>query len=334
MSWSGRQRVDRPRRARAPGWPAGTPAPTSRSAATPRRRPRSAPGRSPPTRSGAARTAAAARRSSPRGRARGRGRRAGGRTRRPAGCARTAACRCRTRPRTCRRCPATVNSVVCGSTPSVAKWNLTDSQAPRAVIAHLLVVVALGPAGGERVAEPVPVGLGDLVGRVGERGGALVRGHHQVGVVAVVPDHAGRRHHLAVAQVVGHVQHGGDEGLVAGEHLGLVGLAVGRVRQVLADEPALGPGRDDDRVLDLLGLGQPEDLGAEVLPPVRPAQPATGHRPRTAGARPPAAASTRTPRTAAAGRAVPARRPASSLITRYGVSPMAAGGTGEGVSRK
>jgi hypothetical protein len=29
--------------------------------------------------------------------------------------------------------------------------------------------------------------------------------------------------------------------------------------------------RDDDRVLDRLGLHQPEDLGAEVLPPVRPA---------------------------------------------------------------
>jgi len=34
--------------------------------------------------------------------------------------------------------PATVNSVVCGSTPSVAKWNFTDSQAPRAVIAIFL----------------------------------------------------------------------------------------------------------------------------------------------------------------------------------------------------
>ena len=30
--------------------------------------------------------------------------------------------------------PATVKSVVWVSTPSVAKWNLTDSQAPRAVM--------------------------------------------------------------------------------------------------------------------------------------------------------------------------------------------------------
>ena len=30
--------------------------------------------------------------------------------------------------------PATVNSVLPGSRPSVAKWNLTDSHAPRAVM--------------------------------------------------------------------------------------------------------------------------------------------------------------------------------------------------------
>ena len=144
--------------------------------------------------------------------------------------------------------------------------------------AHLLVVVALGPAGGERVAQPEPVADGDLVGRVRERGRALVRRDHQVRVVGVVPDHPGRRHHLARVQVVGHLEHGADERAVAGQHLGLVRLAVGGVRQPLADEAALGPGRHDDRVLHLLGLGQAEDLGAEVLAPVRPAQPAAGHR--------------------------------------------------------
>ena len=59
--------------------------------------------------------------------------------------------------------------------------------------AHGLVVVAHRPAGGERVAEPEPVGRGDLVGDVGELRRALVRGHHQVGVVAVVPHDVGRR---------------------------------------------------------------------------------------------------------------------------------------------
>jgi hypothetical protein len=34
--------------------------------------------------------------------------------------------------------PATVKSVVSGSSSRVAKWNLTDSQAPRAVMAIFL----------------------------------------------------------------------------------------------------------------------------------------------------------------------------------------------------
>ena len=143
--------------------------------------------------------------------------------------------------------------------------------------AHLLVVVALGAARGERVAEPVAEPSRDLVGGVGERRGALVRRDHQVRVVAVPPDHARRRHHRVAVDVVGHVEHARDERLVAGQHLGLVRLAVGRVGQALAHEAALGAGRDDDRVLDLLRLDQAEHLGAEVLEPVRPAQPAARH---------------------------------------------------------
>ena len=143
--------------------------------------------------------------------------------------------------------------------------------------AHLLVVVALGAARGERVAEPVAEPARHFVGRVGERRGALVRRDYQVRVVAIPADHAGRRYHPVAVDVVGYVQHAGDERLVAGQHLGLVRLAVGRVRQPLAHEAALGAGRDDDRVLDLLRLDQAEHLGAEVLEPVRPAQPAARH---------------------------------------------------------
>ena len=56
--------------------------------------------------------------------------------------------------------------------------------------AHLLVVVAGGAARGERVAQPVAVFDGDGVGDVGERGGALVRGDHEIGIVAVAPHDA------------------------------------------------------------------------------------------------------------------------------------------------
>ena len=144
--------------------------------------------------------------------------------------------------------------------------------------AHLLVVVALGTAGGERVAQPVLVPEGDLVGDVGEGRGPLVRRHHQVRVVAVEPDHAHRRNHQVADDVVGDVEHRADEHLVAGQHLGLVGVAVGRIGQPLADEPALRARRHDDRVLHLLRLDQAEHLRAEVLGPLRPAQTAARDR--------------------------------------------------------
>src|SRR5260221_4425385 len=48
-------------------------------------------------------------------------------------------------------------------------------------------------------------------------------------------------------------------------------LARAALEQQLGHEPALGADRNDDRVLDLLRLGQAENLGAKVLRPARPA---------------------------------------------------------------
>jgi hypothetical protein len=145
--------------------------------------------------------------------------------------------------------------------------------------AHLLVVVADRPARGEGVAQPVAVARRHLVGDVGEGRRALVGRHHQVGVVAVVADHPVGRHDLGAPAVVGQVEQPRDEGAVAaldlGGHRGAV-LGVGG--RLLDHEPALGPGGDDDGVLDHLGLHQAQDLGAEVLAPVRPAEAAPGHR--------------------------------------------------------
>ena len=117
--------------------------------------------------------------------------------------------------------------------------------------AHRLVVVAHRSAGGERVTKPEPVRLGDVVGDVGEGGGAFVRGHHQVGVVAVAPYHLGWRVDLfrCVVDVVGDVEQSGDEQLVAGDAFGADGVAVcggrnlraGRQRRPLDHEPPLAP---------------------------------------------------------------------------------------------
>ena len=60
--------------------------------------------------------------------------------------------------------------------------------------------------------------------------------------------------------------------------LGEPGLPVGGGRQLLGKETALGAHRHDDGVLDLLRLGEPQHLGAEILRPVRPAQAAARHR--------------------------------------------------------
>ena len=73
--------------------------------------------------------------------------------------------------------------------------------------AHPLVVVARRPSGGEGVAQPEAVLRGEVVGDVAEGGGALVGGHDEVGVVAVVAHDLCRGHHHASDDVVGDVEH-------------------------------------------------------------------------------------------------------------------------------
>ena len=144
--------------------------------------------------------------------------------------------------------------------------------------AHGLVVVAHRAAAGERIAQPEAVVLGHAVGDVGERRGALVGGDDQVGVVAVVADHAHRRHALALDEVVGDVEQSGDERAVARHAFGQPRLAVAGVGQLLAEEPALRADRHDDGVLDHLRLDESEHLGAEVVAAVGPAQATAGDR--------------------------------------------------------
>ena len=140
--------------------------------------------------------------------------------------------------------------------------------------AHHLVVVADAAARGERVAEPVAVLGRDRVREVGEGGRALVGGDDQVRVVAVQPAHLRRRHHGAGDEVVGHVEQRAQVVLVAGHAFLQVRIALDRRRCLLQHETALGAHRHDDGVLHHLRLDQAEHLGAEVVGPVRPAQPA------------------------------------------------------------
>ena len=87
---------------------------------------------------------------------------------------------------------------------------------------------------------------------------------------------SGGWHGGAGDQVVGDVEQAADERLVAGDDLGAVGVRVGG--RLLHHEAALGAGGHDHRVLHHLRLHQAEHLGAEVLAPVAPADPAAGDR--------------------------------------------------------
>ncbi len=139
---------------------------------------------------------------------------------------------------------------------------------------HALVVVARRPARRESVAEPEAVLGRERIRDVREGGGSLVGGDDEVRVVAIDADDVGRRHDLPGRQRVGHVEQSSDEQPVALDDFVAQGVALGR--RALDHEPALRARRDDDGVLDGLRLQQAENLGAKVLTPVRPANPAPG----------------------------------------------------------
>ncbi len=145
--------------------------------------------------------------------------------------------------------------------------------------AHLLVVITVRAAGSECVAEPESVLGGDRVGDIRERGRALVSSNDQIGVVIVVANDITGRHQILALEIVGDVEHAVDEASVAVHDLGHHRVAVTAFGQLLGHETALGTDRHDHRVLDVLGAHQAQDLRAEVLAPVRPAQAAARHLP-------------------------------------------------------
>jgi hypothetical protein len=88
-----------------------------------------------------------------------------------------------------------------------------------------------------------------------------------------VADDPRRRHDPVAGDVVGQIEQAADQRAVARDDLRLLRVAPA-LREPLRDETALRADRHDHRVLDVLRLHQPEDLGAEILEAVRPADPA------------------------------------------------------------
>src|SRR5262249_52266743 len=134
---------------------------------------------------------------------------------------------------------------------------------------ELFVVVTMSTARSESIAEPEAALLRQRVGCVGKSRRSLVGGHHQVGSVAIEYLDPRWMPYAASGDVVSEIQHPADECLVRLDYLLRAGRHAGRRR--LDDESALGPYRNDDRVLHRLGLHQVEDLGAEIVGPVAPA---------------------------------------------------------------
>ena len=143
--------------------------------------------------------------------------------------------------------------------------------------AHRLVVVTGRAAGREGVVEPIAVRLADRVGGVGEGGGALVGRDDEIGVVPVVAHDVLGVHDRVAVEVVGDAEHARDEALVGGDPRLQISLAAHGAIGVARHEAALGADGHDDRVLDLLRLGEAQHLGAEVLRAVRPADAAARH---------------------------------------------------------
>ena len=117
----------------------------------------------------------------------------------------------------------------------------------------------------------------DLVGDVRERGGSFVGGDDQVGVVTVEAYDVVRRNDRAIGQVVGEVEEGTDEDLVARNTLCLKGRAICSNGRLTQNEAALRAGWHDDSILDGLRLHQPENFGPKVFWSVAPPQSAASN---------------------------------------------------------
>ena len=138
--------------------------------------------------------------------------------------------------------------------------------------AHLLVVIAGRPAGGKGVIKPEVLLLADRIRRIRECRRALVGGHHEIGIVAIVANSIGGRQNRVAVEIVGDRQKRADEELVSVTP-GLENrLATAIHRQALGIEPALGADRHDHGILDLLCFHKTQNLGAVILGAVRPAQ--------------------------------------------------------------
>ncbi len=136
--------------------------------------------------------------------------------------------------------------------------------------AHFLVVVTGRAAGSESIAQPEAVFQRQAVGDIRKRRGTLVGGNDQIRVVSIAAHNVFGRHDFIALAVVGDIQKATNKGLVALDTLFEIFLAV--LDDGFDHEATLGAHRYDHGVFHHLRLHKAENLGAEILVPVRPAQ--------------------------------------------------------------
>ena len=142
---------------------------------------------------------------------------------------------------------------------------------------HFLVVVTNRAARSERIAQPVAVFDRDCVGVIGECGCSLVGRDNEVRVICIVPNHALRRYHQALDEVVCQIKQAAQEVLITGDAFFQIGLSVACRRRHFQHEPAFRTNRHDDSVLHHLRFDESEHFGAEIFRAIRPAQTAARH---------------------------------------------------------
>ena len=142
---------------------------------------------------------------------------------------------------------------------------------------HFFVVVPHTSTRSKRIPQPESVFICQAIGDIGEGGSALVRGHYQIGIIAVMTYHRGGRDHRVLFTVIGNVQQTANELLITGHPLLLPLFTVQRIA-LFDHEAALGAHRDDDRILHHLRLHQPQYFRAKILASIRPAQTTPCHR--------------------------------------------------------
>ena len=77
-----------------------------------------------------------------------------------------------------------------------------DSQPPRARDAHLLMIVALRPAGGEGITKPEAVILRKLVRGIGKSCRPFIGGNHQIRIRPILAERLQRMNGLIALEIV------------------------------------------------------------------------------------------------------------------------------------